>query len=69
MNWTEETFIPLFSLYQSNIKEIESVMGYQQSFYPFKRNLITRYDLKKETIKKKYIEINKVLGIYDNAVY
>ena len=51
MNWTEETFIPLFSLYQSNIKDIKFIMGYQYYFYTFKDNLITRYDLKNEKIK------------------
>lgn len=69
MNWTEETFIPLFSLYQSNTKKIKFVMEYQDSFYTFKDNLITRYDLKNEKIKKKRIKVNKVLGIHDNVIY
>ena len=44
-------------------------MGYQDYFYTFKDNLITRYDLKNEKIRKKRIEINKVFGVYDNVIY
>lgn len=68
-DWYRENYDPLFTIYKSNYKNIKYILTYKDIMYTFKDNIVTLYDLKNETLKKRHISIDKVRGINQDHIY